>query len=152
MRGRRSILLLAFTLMLVPNLAQAEDSCPVTTPPNPPFVPSEPYSPNASCVSSPQTFWYGTNALWTSLPTEGVWRLPRQDNEGYVNKLFLWQEGYDWRKEPRPDIIVILRRLDLYTPSIVLRGGTSTFFGSFLSNVSWNPLSHRRLLGGYELT
>ena len=128
MHVRRLLLVLAFLLAgLVPNLA-AEDACPVTTPSNPFFVPPAPYPPSAPQVSSPQvSFWYGTNALWTSLPVSGVWRLARQDNGGYLNKLFLWQQGYDWRKEPRPDIIVVLRRLDRNTPSITSRGGTNAF-------------------------
>ena len=128
MRGCRSILLLAFTLaVLIPNLG-AQDVCPVTTAPDPPFVPPAPYQPTASQVLSKVSFWYGTSSMWTSLPTGGVWRLPFQDNRGYINKLFLWQEDYDWRKEPRPNIIVVLRRLDGDMSSTVLRGGTNAFF------------------------
>jgi len=124
MRIRRFLLVLAFVLAaLVPNLAAGDESCPVTTPPNPPFVPPAPYWLNAP----EKHFWYGTNALWTSLPVEGVWHLLRRDNGGYVNKLFLWQQGYDWREEPHPDIIVTLRRLDSNMPPITSRGGTNAF-------------------------
>jgi hypothetical protein len=106
--------------------AEGKDICPVTTAPNPPFVPPAPYWPNA-----PQgAFWYGTDALWTQLVDKNVWRgLPRRD-KGYFNKLFLWQPGYDVRKEPKPDIIVVLRRLDVEAPPVTSRGGTNAFFDS----------------------
>jgi hypothetical protein len=110
---------------LVPNLASAENACPVTTPGNPQFIPPAPYSPNAGKGK----FWYGTNALWAQLPLEGVWAgLPGRDNGGRFNKLFLWQLGYDGRKEPQPDIIVVLRRLDANAPLVSKRGGTNAFF------------------------
>ena len=124
MRVRRFLFVLALLLAaLVPNQARGEDACPVTTPSNPSFVPPAPYPTNAP----PAAFWYGTNALWALLPVEGVWRLDRQDNGGYFNKLFLWQQGYDWRKEPHPDITVVIRRLDGDTPPITKRGGTDAF-------------------------
>ena len=70
-----------------------------------------------------------TGSLWTQLPNEGVWRgLPRRDNGGYFNKLFLWQQGYNGRSEPEPDIIVVLRRLDVTAPLVSQRGGTNAFF------------------------
>ena len=38
---------------------------------------------------------------------DGVWRgLPRRDNGGYFNKLFLWEQGYNGRSEPQPDILL----------------------------------------------
>ncbi|MEW5828608.1 MAG: hypothetical protein AB1846_06920, partial [Chloroflexota bacterium] len=41
-------------------------SCPVTVPQDPPFVAPKPYSPDAPF---PDQFWYGSEALWTMLPT-----------------------------------------------------------------------------------
>jgi hypothetical protein len=122
--------------LLVPNLATAADSehaCPVTTPPNPAFVPPAPYRPNAYHGG----FWYGSNALWTQLPVDGVWSgLPRRDNKGYFNKLFLWQQGFDGRKEPEADITVVLKRLDTHMPHVSSRGGTNAFFDN-----SWAMLT-----------
>jgi hypothetical protein len=112
---------------LVPNLVAADtaNTCPVTTAPNPPFVPPAPYPPNAGQGA----FWHGTPGLWTNLGVEGIWRaLPRREN-GYFNKLFLWQQGYDWRKEPQPDIIVVVRRLDAEAPLVSSRGGTNAIMG-----------------------
>jgi hypothetical protein len=118
-----TLLALLVLAALVPNL-RAEDDCPVTTAPNPPFVPPVPYRPNAPDGS----FWYGTNALWTSLPVEGAWSFNRRDGEGYSNKLFLWTEGYDGSKEPSPDITVLVKRLDGDIPRIESRGGTNAYF------------------------
>ena len=118
----------------IPKVSAADDTnaCAVTTAPNPPFVPPVPYR----AASGPRSFWYGTNELWTQLGNLGVWRsLPRR-GEGYFNKLFLWEEGYDWHKEPEPDIIVILRRLDANVPVVLSRGGTSAHFGG-----AWSMLT-----------
>ena len=125
------------------------DTCPVTKPSEKPLIPPPPYPIFAAQVTSKVSFWYGTNSLWTSLPTGGVRRLARQDNGSYLQKLFLWQEGYDWRKEPRPDIVVILRRLDRNTPSIISRGGTNAFFDD-----SWAMLTGVRFPteGCWEIT
>jgi hypothetical protein len=122
---RRFLLVLTFTLGLTVPKLTAENTCPVTTLPNPSFVPPAPYRSNAAQGA----FWYGTGSLWTQLPNEGVWRgLPRRDNSGYFNKLFLWQQGYNGRSEPEPDIIVVLRRLDATVPLVSQRGGTNAFF------------------------
>ena len=121
----RLFLIPAFTLSAItPNVAAAEDSCPVTTPPSVPFVPPIPYRANPLSGM----FWYGTKDLWTQLPVDGIWRLDRRDHQGYFNKLFLWQQGYYWRDEPKPDIIVVLRRLDEKRPLVSSRGGTNAFF------------------------
>lgn len=107
-------------VLLVPNL-HAQNACPVTTQQNPSFVPPWPYPGNADAG----TFWYGTDSLWTELPSNGVWRLARQPDGSYINKLFLWQQGYDAYKEPHPDISVTLRRLDVNSPALTRRHGTN---------------------------
>jgi hypothetical protein len=75
-------------------------------------------------------FWFGTNELWTALPVDGVWEgLPFTENEGYGNKLFLWQVGYDPQTGfEEPDIIVVTRRLDATAPLWSKRGGTFALF------------------------
>jgi len=79
----------------------------------------------------------GLHMKTTRLPVEGVWRgLPRRDNKGYFNKLFLWQQGFDVRKEPKPEIVVTLRRLDAPTTLVTSRGGTNAFFDN-----SWAMLT-----------
>jgi hypothetical protein len=114
-----------FFAALATNLAAADYTCPVTTPPNPPFVPPVPYAANAGEGG----FWYGTNDLWTGLRANGMERgLPYTKDEGYSNKLFLFEQGYDRTKQPQPDIIVVVKRLDINMPRTSSRGGTSAFF------------------------
>jgi len=113
-------------LALVPAAVAAPDhknGCPITTSPDPLVVPPDPYPPYAAQGA----FWYGTSGLWTQLEAEGVWRaLPRRD-KGYFNKVFLWQQGYDWRKEPQPELVVIQRRLDAHAPLVLSQGCTNGF-------------------------
>lgn len=106
------------------SLTGAEQSCPVTTRTTPQFVPPAPYRP----IAVEGAFWHGSDSLWTQLPDQGVWRgLPHYRN-GYSNKLFLWQQGYDVNREPRPDITLSLRRLDANQPLVKSRGGTGACF------------------------
>jgi hypothetical protein len=115
---------LLFAVIIIPAwscpamAAEGNYGCPVTTAPNPPFVPPAPYWPN----TSPGSFWYGTNGLWTSLRIESNW--PKGGE-----KLFLWEQGYDWRTESRPDIQMVSRRLDTRAPLVTSRGGTNAIIG-----------------------
>ena len=65
-------------------------SCPVTVPQDPPFTAPEPYSPTSPF---PDEFWYGTNSLWTLLPTNGMWAGLPHSIHGYGQKVFWWREG-----------------------------------------------------------
>lgn len=91
----------------IPNVPRP-DSCPITRAPQPPFVPPKPYSerpPNGE-------FWYGSNDLWTALYPEGVWHSLPESEEGYVNKIVWFREGYVWTEEPEPEIAMSARQLD----------------------------------------
>jgi hypothetical protein len=46
------------------------EACPVTKPPDQPFVPPAPYWTN----HGPDRFWYGTESLWTLLAVQGTWK------------------------------------------------------------------------------
>jgi len=37
---------------------------------------------------------------------------------GYRTKLTYWRRGFDWRREPEPELIVIAKRLDREAPSV----------------------------------
>jgi hypothetical protein len=66
----------------------------LTTPPNPAFVPPEPYPRRPPDLY--QKEWYGTAALWTWLDPEGeVWQdLPDEDGDGRLSeKTFWWSES-----------------------------------------------------------
>jgi hypothetical protein len=100
-------------------------SCPVTQPPDPTFIPPEPYA----AVAPYGEFWYGTNELWTMLNPDGVWLGLPQDRHGYGQKVLWWREGYDMTKENQPQITVTGRRLDADTPPFEQTGGTNGYNG-----------------------
>jgi hypothetical protein len=96
---------------------QVPEACPVTKPPAQPFVPPPPYWTDhaADC------FWYGTESLWTLLGVQGTWNIHSNVLEGkggYRTKLFYWRRGFDWRREPEPELIVIAKRLDREAPPV----------------------------------
>ncbi len=96
-------------------------TCPVTRPPSPPFVPPAPYP----ATTGPGAFWFGTQKLWTVLPTSGEWRGLRGYNPtdlSYRQKLFWWRQGSYWVAEPRPKLIVTGRQLDASEPPLIVSG------------------------------
>lgn len=101
----------------------ALDYCPVTQPPDPAFIPPEPYAPTAPYGN----FWYGANGLWTSLEPDGIWDSLPYSEMGYAQKVFWWREGYDMRTEPWPQITVSSRRLDDNGPAHEHTGGTNGY-------------------------
>jgi hypothetical protein len=96
-------------------------SCPITKPPVPPFVPPPPYPTK----TDPNSFWFGTDKLWTHLPEGGTWSgLPHYtpSDPTFRQKLFFWREGYSWHTESRPRLIITGRRLDASAPPLVFDG------------------------------
>ena len=95
---------------------EVPQTCPVTKPPMPPFVPPAPYpSDGQVCV------WFGSPKLWTQIPKDGVWRnLPHytSDDARFRQKVFWWSEGYDWRKENPPKLTITGKRLDQSAPPL----------------------------------
>jgi len=90
---------------------ELSESCPVTKPPAKPFIPPPPYWTDPA----PDSFWYGTESLWTDLPVLGMWNVHGNVLEkkgAYRTKLVYWRRGFDWRREPEPELIVIAKRLD----------------------------------------
>ena len=91
------------------------ESCPVTKPPAPAFVPPSPYPRQIS----PEGFWLGSNKLWTALPTDGTWKgLPHWADGTYRQKLLWYSEGYDWHRDPEPKLKLTGRRLDSAAPPL----------------------------------
>lgn len=80
--------------------------CPVTRPPDPPFVPSKgPKQP----ADYEKAFWYGSDELWTMPTADGTWRLVPGDDGWYGQKTFWWSVDF---AERVPAITVTGRRLD----------------------------------------
>jgi len=93
------------------------DSCPVTKPPWMAFIPPSPYPTELPADS----FWFGNEKLWTSLPMDGTWSgLPHYEptDSAFRNKLFWWHEGYDWHTQNPPNLSVTGKRLDAPAASL----------------------------------
>jgi hypothetical protein len=99
------------------------DSCPITQPQDPAFIPPEPYAAQAPYSE----FWYGSNGLWTMLQPDGRWYDLPHDEDGFTQKVFWWREGYDMTKEPQPRITVSGRRLDVDAPTFEHTQGTNGY-------------------------
>jgi hypothetical protein len=98
-------------------------TCPVTRPPEPRFTPPPSY-PKYPAAGE---FWYGTDALWTAVPGNGVWSGLPHNPEGYTQKVFWWREGYSWTDEPEPQLIVTGQRLDEPAPPLNVSRTTNAF-------------------------
>ena len=94
---------------------EVPDACPVTKPPNQPFVPPPPYWTHHNA----DQFWYGTESLWTLLGVQGTWHC-----EGA--KLTYWHRGFDWRKD-KPELTVVAKRLDREAPIVVAYQANAVF-------------------------
>ena len=86
------------------------DTCPVTLPPKPRFVPPPNYP---TYPPSPGEFWYGSDDLWLPLPSNGAW-----GQLLYGDKMFWWRNGYSGPDEPQPELSVSARRLDVEMPVV----------------------------------
>jgi hypothetical protein len=96
-------------------------NCPITQPPDRPFVPPAPY-PSAGG----DEFLYGTPALWTVVERE--WQL-----HGFVGqKMPYFRRGYELKERPR--LTVVARRLDGKAPLVRngLAGGGVDSSGAFM--------------------
>lgn len=124
--------------------------CPITVPQDPPFTAPEPYSPNSPFDSN---FWYGSHALWTDLPKDGIWYALPHNLEGYTQKVFWWREGYIWNQEPQPNLIVTGERLDAPAPPLVVSQATNAYaadIGSaMLVGVDFPTLGCWKITGKY---
>jgi hypothetical protein len=88
------------------SIVDSKEGCPVTKAPDPPFVPPAPYSSNIGS----HEFLYGSPALWTVVLPD--WHV----HSG--GKLPFFRQGYDWRKDGRPRLTVVARRLDGQGPLV----------------------------------
>ena len=102
--------------------AFASDTCPVTTPPEPAFVPPSPYR-NAG---SDRAFYVGTAKLWV-LVHAGPWRGLPLWPEGYRQKIVWWSEGYQAKDDPTPAISITGRRLDAPSPPMIVTGANGSW-------------------------
>jgi hypothetical protein len=104
--------------------ANAPESCAVTKPYDRPFVP--PFQLKEK--QDANLFWFGTDRLWTRLPSNGTWSgLPHytSGDPTFRQKLFFGRQGFDAHQEPLPRLTVIGRRLDSPAPPLLADRATS---------------------------
>ena len=125
--------------------AQVPASCPATSRPSRPFDP-----PVAIPGSWPDdSFYFGTNDLWTRIPASGWSGLPRWD-EGLRQKIVWWTRDYTWRKDPSPRLTISGRRLDGFSVPLIFTGANGSWtenLGSFIMSGVLFPTS-----GCWEIT
>ena len=110
---------LALTICSV--IAFAADTCPVTKPQYPAFVPPSPYS-----RAGGGSFYVGTPKLWV-LVYPSPWRDLPVWPEGYRQKIAWWSEGYNAKADPEPAITISGRRLDGTAPPLVVTGANRSW-------------------------
>lgn len=94
-----------------PTPIEVIEGCPATLPPEPAFVPRSGLAPDQG------HFFYGTDSLWTTLPSSGVWDALPQTEKGFTQKIFLWSEEFDINAEPQPSLTVTASLLDDKNPT-----------------------------------
>ena len=67
--------------------------------------------------------------MWTALAYDGNWG-GLHNAEGYRQKLFFWSQGYDWRKEREPSLIITAKRLDGDAPDVAVADAENAFVPS----------------------
>ena len=107
-----------------------QNACPVTVPPQPGFVPPEPYPPEPPL----DQVWYGSSELWTLLDRNGaVWRelLVGEvahavgDKTAWFSENFSTVNGEDF--SGNADITIRAVRLDRSARTVVQTGGVPSF-------------------------
>lgn len=96
--------------------------CPVTTSEDVSFKAPEPYSPSAPWEG---VFWYGSEGLWTALPTDGVWSKLSDTPDGYIQKIVWWSDLYSLKDEQQPALVVSGKRLDAKSDPLRFYGATN---------------------------
>lgn len=130
---------------------EVPESCPVTKPPTPPFVPPSPYPQE----TGPDGFWIGTNKLWIGLRRNGTWeKLPKGPDGTYGQKLLWWHQGYDLHNTLHPPLKVTGNRLDSPVPPLqsgVSHGWTNDSNHPFIVNgINLPSLGCWRITGRFE--
>jgi hypothetical protein len=105
------------------------DGCQVTVPPQPGFVPPEPYPPEPPL----EQVWYGSPELWTLLDSgPAVWQGLPVGEDGHVGDKTLWfsetfstAAGEDFSGDA--DITLTAVHLDGSARTVVQRGGVPSF-------------------------
>jgi hypothetical protein len=129
-----SIFVVSLSLVAVEQAGAADEKltpiperCPVTrSTPETHFTPPPPHT--ASKADDPM-FWYGSDALYVFLYSDGRWRgvgTPR----GTRNKSFWYRKDAEWREEFPYQLKVTARRMDTDGPMITFPRVNNAIMGS----------------------
>lgn len=125
LRSVALVLLLTLLACITTSSAAAQsipNTCPVTKPEDQPFVPPSPYPAKAPAGA----FWFGTDELWTMLPS-GSWKGCRATPAiAFSEKLAFWRQGYD-QTETQPLLTLTGRRLDAPSPPLIPKGASNGY-------------------------
>jgi hypothetical protein len=130
--------------------APIPDSCPVTlsrpetrfTPP----PPSRAFEPDAAM------FWYGSDALFTHLYSDGRWRGITAPT-GTRNKSFWYRKDAQWRHEQPYQLKVTAKRIDSDGPMITFPRVTNAIMGKEIAMLLMVELPQRgcwQVTGNYK--
>lgn len=155
-------LLLPFSLMFLPflcfgqtspNTSVVPETCPVTKPASQPFVPPAPYP----AKPSRETFWFGTDGLWTSLPQSGAWiglGHYTPSDPSFRQKLAFWRQGLDAHNPTDAKLTVSGRRTDSLAPPLQTDGpGSPSWRGDdqfFMTGINFPTTGCWEITAHYE--
>ena len=130
--------------------ASVPQTCPITQPPAPTFVPPPPYPSQHSSDG----FWFGSKKLWVQLPTNGTWsHLPyhRPSDMAFRQKIQWWRNGYDWRTDIPSKLTVTGERIDSPAPRLSSQSNASGITGQafIMSGLDIPTLGCWRVTGDY---
>lgn len=150
------ISVVAFTAMGQRNSPEqrpvAPTSCPVTRPPAVPFTPPGEHKMGPDDNS----FWLGTEKLWTALPRSGdVWGwAPRGPGEPNLTaKIFWGSVDFDYHRREDYDLKITGRRLDGDAPPLMVDKVTNALFvphAAMLTGVYVPTLGCWEITGDYK--
>jgi hypothetical protein len=124
-------------------------SCPITRRSAKEFIPPVPYKRDEN------SFWLGTEKLWTFLPERAIWEWARhqpgheQEVQPLTTKIFWMRLGYDSRTEERPAIKVTGRQLDGPAPSLLGVAADQRLSRTWFCHADRCICTHSRLLGDH---
>ena len=126
-------LVIASALLLSPSARSDErrtrtpipDSCPVTLPSEPRFIPSPPYNDPGPDAAA---FWHGSDALFVTLYSDGRWRGITEAGKTR-DKLFWFRKDAKWLGEYPYPLLVTARRLDADAPMLTVPRVTNAIMG-----------------------
>ena len=108
---------------ITPSGKADNSSCPVTQPPQDPFIPPEPWPAEPPDEGQ---FWFGQDGLWTALPRDGSWR-----QLALGEKFWWWSEEFNVSEDATPDLQVTAERLDGKAAAYRTTEATNGFHPSF---------------------